>query len=74
MMQFGLIGIGAGAASALLFASLTSGSLLSIILFYLAGSDSCKQEMNKCVVLCKTGFSKYTNQTNQKGYAKFYFH
>ena len=36
MMQFGLIGIGAGAAAALLFASLTSGSLLSIILFYLA--------------------------------------
>ena len=36
MMQFGLIGIGAGAASALLFASLTSGSFLSIILFYLA--------------------------------------
>lgn len=36
MMQFGLIGIGAGAAAALLFASLTSGSMLSIILFYLA--------------------------------------
>lgn len=36
MMQFGLIGIGAGAAAALLFASLASGSLLSVILFYLA--------------------------------------
>ena len=36
MMQFGLIGIGAGAAAALLFASVTSGSLLSILLFYLA--------------------------------------
>lgn len=36
MMQFGLIGIGAGAAAALLFASVTSGSYLSILLFYLA--------------------------------------
>jgi hypothetical protein len=36
MMQFGLIGLGAGAAAALLFASVTSGSLLSILLFYLA--------------------------------------
>ena len=36
MMQFGLIGIGAGAAAALLFASVASGSFLSIILFYLA--------------------------------------
>ncbi len=36
MMQFGLIGIGAGAAGALLFASVTSGSWLSILLFYLA--------------------------------------
>ena len=36
MMQLGLIGIGAGAAAALLFASVTSGSWLSIILFYLA--------------------------------------
>ncbi len=36
MMQFGLIGIGAGAAAALLFASVTSGALLSIPLFYLA--------------------------------------
>ena len=35
-MQFGLIGIGAGAAAALLFASVTSGSFLSILLFYLA--------------------------------------
>jgi hypothetical protein len=36
MMQLGLIGIGAGAAAALLFVSVTSGSWLSIILFYLA--------------------------------------
>jgi len=36
MIQNGLIGIGAGAASALLFASVTSGSLLSIFLFYIA--------------------------------------
>ncbi|HEY0223682.1 MAG TPA: DUF2232 domain-containing protein [Pseudolabrys sp.] len=36
MMQFGLIGIGAGAAAALLFASVTSGSWFSVILFYLA--------------------------------------
>jgi len=36
MMQFGLIGIGAGLASALLFASVASGSLLSVVLFYLA--------------------------------------
>ncbi len=36
MMQIGLIGIGAGAAGALLFASVTSGSWLSIVLFYLA--------------------------------------
>lgn len=36
MMQFGLIGIGAGAAAALLFASVTSGSLLSVLLFYMA--------------------------------------
>jgi hypothetical protein len=36
MMQFGLIGLGAGAAAALLFASVTSGAWLSIILFYLA--------------------------------------
>jgi len=35
-MQFGLIGIGAGAAAALLFASVTSGAWLSILLFYLA--------------------------------------
>ena len=35
MMQFGWIGIGAGAAAALLFASVTSGSLLSVLLFYL---------------------------------------
>ena len=36
MMQIGLIGISAGAAAALLFASVTSGSWLSVILFYLA--------------------------------------
>jgi hypothetical protein len=36
MMQLGIIGIGAGAAAALLFASVTSGTLLSIPLFYLA--------------------------------------
>ena len=36
MMQILLIGIGAGAASGLLFASVASGSMLSVILFYLA--------------------------------------
>jgi hypothetical protein len=36
MMQIALIGIGAGAASALLFASIASGSLISVLLFYLA--------------------------------------
>jgi hypothetical protein len=36
MLQIGLLGIGSGAAAALLFASLTSGSYLSIALFYLA--------------------------------------
>lgn len=36
MMQFGLIGLGAGAAAALLFVSVKSGSWLSIVLFYLA--------------------------------------
>ena len=36
MMQIVIIGIGAGAAAALLFASVTSGSWLSIPLFYLA--------------------------------------
>jgi len=36
MMQIGLIGISTGAASALLFASVTSGSLLAVLLFYLA--------------------------------------
>jgi hypothetical protein len=36
MMQIGLVGLGAGAAAALLFASLTTGSLLSVFLFYLA--------------------------------------
>jgi hypothetical protein len=36
MMRIGLIGIGAGAAAALLFASVASGTLLSIPLFYLA--------------------------------------
>ena len=36
MMQIFLIGIGAGAATALLFASVASGSPLSVVLFYLA--------------------------------------
>ena len=36
MMQFVIIGIAAGAAAALLFASVTSGVWLSIPLFYLA--------------------------------------
>ena len=36
MMQVVLIGLGAGAAAALLFASVASGSLISILLFYLA--------------------------------------
>jgi hypothetical protein len=36
MMQILLIGLGAGAASALLFASVASGSIISILLFYLA--------------------------------------
>jgi hypothetical protein len=36
MMQIGLISLGAGAASALLFASMASFSVLSIALFYLA--------------------------------------
>jgi len=36
MMQIALIGIGAGAAAALLFASVSSGSWLSVALFYLA--------------------------------------
>ena len=36
MMQIALIGIGAGAAAALLFASVMSGPFLSVALFYLA--------------------------------------
>ena len=36
MTQLVLIGIGAGAATALLFASVASGSLISVLLFYLA--------------------------------------
>jgi hypothetical protein len=36
MMQIGLIALGAGTASALLFASVATGSLLSVLLFYLA--------------------------------------
>jgi Predicted membrane protein (DUF2232) len=36
MMHLAVMGIGAGAAAALLFASVTSGTLLSIPLFYLA--------------------------------------
>src|SRR5689334_20198493 len=36
MTQIALVGIGAGAAAALMFASVASGSLLSIFLFYVA--------------------------------------
>jgi len=36
MMQIGLLSVGSGAAAALLFASLTTASYLSIVLFYLA--------------------------------------
>jgi hypothetical protein len=36
MLQIILVGVGAGAAAALLFATVVSGSLLSILLFYLA--------------------------------------
>ena len=36
MMQLILIGVGAGVVTALLFASVASGALLSIFLFYLA--------------------------------------
>lgn len=36
MRQIVLIGLGAGAAAALLFASVLSGSILSVVLFYLA--------------------------------------
>src|SRR3569833_4028178 len=36
MLQFGFIGLGSGAAAALLFASVTSGTMLSIPLAYLA--------------------------------------
>jgi len=36
MVQLILIGIGAGAATALLFASVASGALISVVLFYLA--------------------------------------
>ena len=36
MVQLFLIGLGAGAAAALLFASVASGSALSVLLFYLA--------------------------------------
>ncbi len=36
MMQIVLVGLGAGAAAAVLFASVTSGAMLSIFLFYLA--------------------------------------
>jgi len=36
MMQILLIGLGAGATAALLFASVTSGAILSVFLFYLA--------------------------------------
>ena len=36
MMQIKLVGLGAGAAAALLFASVVSGSIAAIFLFYLA--------------------------------------
>jgi hypothetical protein len=36
MMQMALVGLGAGAAAALLFASVASGSLAAVVLFYLA--------------------------------------
>ena len=36
MVQIALISVGAGAAAALLFASVASGSLLSVVLFYLS--------------------------------------
>ena len=36
MLQIGIVGLGAGAAAALLFASVTSGTWMSIPLFYLA--------------------------------------
>jgi hypothetical protein len=36
MVQSTLIGVGAGVAAALLFASVTTGSLLSVVLFYLS--------------------------------------
>jgi hypothetical protein len=36
MLQIGLVGIGAGAAAALLFASVTSGTWMSVPLFYIA--------------------------------------
>ena len=36
MMTFGLIALIAGAASALMFASIVSGALISLVLFYLA--------------------------------------
>jgi hypothetical protein len=36
MMQIAIIGLGAGAAAALLFSTVASGSVLSILLFYLA--------------------------------------
>src|SRR5919197_1978574 len=36
MMQMALVGLGAGAAAALLFATVSSGSLAAVVLFYLA--------------------------------------
>src|SRR5215468_9878578 len=36
MIQMALVGLGAGAAAALLFASVASGSIAAVILFYLA--------------------------------------
>ncbi len=36
MLQIVMVGLGAGAAAALLFASVVSGSFVAVILFYLA--------------------------------------
>jgi hypothetical protein len=39
MIQIVLVGLGAGAAAALLFASVVSGSLAAVFLFYLAQEE-----------------------------------
>ena len=36
MLQIVMVGLGAGAAAALLFASVVSGSIVAVLLFYLA--------------------------------------